>query len=48
MTNQYQSPDVLKVGEAQDVILDQKGWGELDNLGLIFHCDAGTLGGFDE
>lgn len=50
MDNRYESPQVLKLGKAQDVILDQKhAWPQwIDNLGSHFCSDAPTFDDFDE
>ncbi|MBA3355364.1 MAG: hypothetical protein H0U18_05365 [Pyrinomonadaceae bacterium] len=49
MTNRYESPEVLKLGKAQDVILDQKQPGMIvDNLGIPWSYDAPSIDDFDE
>lgn len=48
--NNYEAPEALKLGKAQDVILDQKGIDPqpMDNLGVPFRTDAETIDDFDE
>jgi hypothetical protein len=49
MDNCYEAPEVLKLGEAQDVIGDQKvPASTIENLGVPFMTDAPTLDDFDE
>jgi len=48
--NNYEAPEALKLGKAQDVILDQKHPDSqvMDNLGYPFATDAESIDDFDE
>lgn len=48
--NNYEAPEALKLGKAQDVILDQKQPDSqiMDNLGVPFATDAVSVDDFDE
>ena len=47
--NNYEAPEALKLGKAQDVILDQKQVdSRMDNFGVPFATDALTVDDFDE
>ena len=49
MTNNYEKPDVIELGKAQNNILSQKLIDtETDNLGVAMSTDAPTLDDFDE
>jgi hypothetical protein len=51
MNNRYEAPEALKLGKAQDVILDQKIIDQtqpMDNLGVPWHSDADSIDDFDE
>ena len=48
--NNYEAPEALKLGKAQDVILDMKHWWPqfIDNLGVNWCSDAPSFDDFDE
>ena len=48
--NNYEAPEALKLGKAQDVILDlkQPSTQEMDNLGYPWSADAVRVDDFDE
>ena len=49
MTNSYESPEVIGIGKAQDVILDQKRISpQVDSFGVVFFRNGLTLDDFDE
>ena len=49
MDNRYEAPEVLKLGKAQNVIVDQKVPAPtMENLGVPFMTDSPTLDDFDE
>lgn len=50
MNNHYEAPEALKLGKAQNVILDQKQPSSqvMDNLGYPFATDAVSVDDFDE
>ena len=49
MTNRYEAPEVLKLGRAQDVILDQKQPDVIvDWLNHPYCSEAPTIDDFDE
>ncbi len=50
MNNRYEAPEALKLGKAQNVILDQKepDVQPMDNLGVPFATDADSIDDFDE
>ncbi len=49
MTNNYEKPEVIELGKAQDEILSQKELDvQTDNFGVAMRTDAPTLDDFDE
>jgi hypothetical protein len=47
--NNYEAPEALKLGKAQDVILDQKTTDvAMDNFGVPFSTIAESIDDFDE
>lgn len=48
--NNYEAPEALKLGKAQDVILDQKrpDVQPMDNFGVPFATDEESVDDFDE
>ena len=49
MTNRYEPPEVIGIGKAQDVILDQKCIAlYVDNIGIVFMYNGETMDDFDE
>ena len=48
--NNYEAPEALKLGKAQDVILDQKAPDTqiMDNLGYPSRTDGDSIDDFDE
>jgi len=50
MNNHYEAPEALKVGKAQDVILEQKQPSSqiMDNLSYPWATDAERIDDFDE
>jgi hypothetical protein len=47
--NNYEAPEALKLGKAQDVILDQKQPDpQMDNFAVPFSTIADTIDDFDE
>lgn len=49
MTNQYEPPEVIEIGKAENVVLDSKRISFMvDNLGVALFDDGLTLDDFDE
>lgn len=49
MTNNYESAEVIELGQARNEILSQKELDfQTDNLGVAMRTDAPTLDDFDE
>ena len=49
MTNNYERPEIIELGQAHNEILSQKELDfETDNLGVAMRTDAPTLDDFDE
>lgn len=49
MTNNYESADVIELGNARNEILSQKVIDiNIDNFGIAWYSDAPTLDDFDE